>query len=506
MRPERPPGGPSSGSLPSSGRFPNWAVRRPLRARRRCLGATSPCLCARDVRAASAAARALLRDGAPRLFRVEGSALTPGAALGLRPPAPRGVAEAVRRLRSETGAGARGRPDVWIAVAREQWDTLSRTAFEAAAIRLGNRVEVVDVPDETVAPAGPDAWRRALWVPCGTLQASVRLYEWLASLGCASGREARARALDVLGGPGFARFSADPTGDAPLPVLVGEPSQQHRASEPAPEAGDPGTRVERALAAGRVELALAEADRWILSRPDARPEAWFALSSLLSAHLASNRPAWLEALEAEREIVGGRTREALIRLDAIGARQAPDRGEKRRSKLRAAEVAMMLGDAAAASRRAAAWRREHPQAPAEEGRRALRLGAEGLAREGRTDCALALLAEAAELGEPGAAEDVDNVLARARVLSLAGRFEEEGRLYEAERPRALASGDDAVAARFLAQEARALLDRRRVFSRAAAPRGGAPADRRAGRARRPADRRRGHALPCGQTGRAARTR
>jgi hypothetical protein len=46
MRPERPRGGPSSGSLPSSGRFPNWAVRRPL-PRGAAVSARRPPACAR---------------------------------------------------------------------------------------------------------------------------------------------------------------------------------------------------------------------------------------------------------------------------------------------------------------------------------------------------------------------------------------------------------------------------------------------------------------------------
>ncbi|MEX0880020.1 MAG: sigma 54-interacting transcriptional regulator [Thermoanaerobaculia bacterium] len=93
--------------------------------------------------------------------------------------------------------------------------------------------------------------------------------------------------------------------------------------------------------------------------------------------------------------------------------------------------------------------------------RALRLGAAGLAREGRTDCALALLEEADHLGADLAdAERLETGLARARVFALAGRFAEEGAVYEALRPVALRGADERLAARFLAQEARALLDRR----------------------------------------------
>src|SRR5262249_49187401 len=117
------------------------------------------------------------------------------------------------------------------------------------------------------------------------------------------------------------------------------------------------------------------------------------------------------------------------------------------------------------ARRAAAWRRSHPEAPAGERVRALGLGAVGLAREGAFDPALALLDEAGRSGGGLTAGGGGGVsLVRGRVLALAGRVADEEALYDTVRPLALAAGD-AVAARFLAQEARRLLDRHE-FSRA----------------------------------------
>jgi tetratricopeptide (TPR) repeat protein len=103
----------------------------------------------------------------------------------------------------------------------------------------------------------------------------------------------------------------------------------------------------------------------------------------------------------------------------------------------------------------------HPEAPAAESVRALRLGAAGFSREGRVDCALALLEEADRIGASlSAGEKLENALARARVFALAGRFEEESAVYDAVRAAALGAGDELLACRFLAQEARGLLDRR----------------------------------------------
>ncbi len=72
-----------------------------------------------------------------------------------------------------------------------------------------------------------------------------------------------------------------------------------------------------------------------------------------------------------------------------------------------------------------------------------------------------MLDEAARLGAAlPVGEIVETALARARVFAFSGRFEEEAAVYAEVRSRALGSGEEGVAARFLAQEGRGLLDRR----------------------------------------------
>ena len=435
--------------------FPGLARPEAAAARERCLGVGSEAIGGARSRAFAETARAVLRERDPRVFEPPPSALTPGGALRLDPP-PDGVGDATRRLREH--ARERARP-VWIAVERERWDSLSRRAFDAARLALGDAVEVVEVGSGGGFPETPADWRRALWVPCGAVAASVRFYEWFAELVRSDPARARDRLRRILASPGWAEFVADPTGDAPLPhaaEAADPPPPRVRAPD-----SEPGERIEELLAAGRAALAVREAEKWIREFPQRRAEAWFALSARLSAAVPAASVPWLEALEAEREIAGGRPRDALARLERLGRSGAGSAAESRRARLRAAEVAVMLGRHAEAARRAAAWRREHPDAPARESVRALALGAAGLAREGRTDCALALMEEADRLG--GDASELDRLetgLARARVFALAGRYAEEDAVYETLRPFALGAADERLAIRFLAQEARALLDRR----------------------------------------------
>ncbi|HTR04852.1 MAG TPA: sigma 54-interacting transcriptional regulator [Thermoanaerobaculia bacterium] len=437
--------------------FPELAGPAASPARQRCLGASVAALGTRSERALLEKARAIVRRRAPRVFGLEASPFAPGAALSLDAPPPKSAAEAVRRLVGGAASDAAGQGAVWIAVAPEEWDALSRLAFEAAARRLASRVDVVVLPSAAERLDGPDAWRRALWLPFGTLPALVRFYEWLAGLDPASNAEGRARGREFLASSGFARFAADPTGDAPLPLAMPLPPARREPAVPRDSEG----AIGRALADGEVDRALELARRRVAEFGEAGPEAWFALSALLSARLGDRTVPWVEALEAEREVAGGRTADARTRLERLVRHPGCPPEERRRAVLRLAEVGVMLGEWGSAARLAAAWRREHPEAPAAEGARALRLGAAGLAREGRTDCALALLDEADALpGGLGAADRLELLLTRARVYALAGRFEDEDRLYALGRPPALASGDDRLAARFLAQEGRALLDRR----------------------------------------------
>jgi DNA-binding NtrC family response regulator len=451
------------------------ALRRFLRlsrpasasARQRCLGVSAAAMLSAPRRALAEKARAILRGAAPRLFVSRASSLEPGGALGLDPPAA-GIEEAVRRLReSVNGDGGRA---AWIAVEPEHWDSLSRQALETARLALGARIEFSTIPSLPALPESPDEWRRALWIPCGTMTASVRLYEEFARAVSVDPGCARDLAREMLASTAWASFAADPTGDAPVPMPV--------TLRPPPDLGscrgrsaptlpaDPGTRVERRLASGDWEGAVAEAAAWVRSSPDRGVESWFPLAArLASADRAL--PAWLEAIEAEREIAGGRAAEASERLRRLDSNSEADPGERRRARLRLAETAMMRGRYGEAARRAAAWRREHPEAPPAEAVRALRLGAAGLAREGRTDCALALLDDASGAAAGlASAERIEIELVRARVFALAGRFEDEADLYRRVRGLVLSAGDARVTARFLAQEARGLLDRRE-YGRAA---------------------------------------
>ncbi len=446
--------------------FPELGQPAASGARQRCLGLSARAVRTARARAMSEKARALLSDAEPRVFEVAGSSVVPGSALGLL-PAPRGAAEASRRLRAEAARTARGRRAVWIAVAPERWDSLSRRGFDAARLSLAEQVEVVTIPGELPAPEGPDGWRGAIWVPCGTLAASVRFCEWFAGAVAGDPRGALGRAREVLGSPGFAPFVADATGEAPLPARTREAWGATRgvgiaeAAAPADRADDPGARIEALLEAGRRDAALEEARRWVASAPDARPEAWFSMSARLAAEMGESLAPWLATLEAEREIAGGRPLEARVRLERIVRDAASDPEARRRAQLRLAEVTVLLGDAAHVARRAAAWRMEHPRAPAREMTRALRLEAIGLAREGGHDAALELLDEADRAGAAsGLGERVETALVRAQVHALAGRFDAEDGVYAALRPAVLGGGDERIHARFLAQEARGLLDRR----------------------------------------------
>jgi len=438
-------------------------------ARERTLGIPGAAFHSPGARAMARKAEALLRGRRPRVFRSAVSALTPGGALGLGTF--RSIAEASRLLRDDASKG--DEPVVWIAVAPEDWDEPSRRAFETAALSLPAAAEVVRIPRDPPAPQSPAEWRRALWVPCGTIAASVRFYERFAEWA----REAPTNgdgpeiARRLLRRPDWARFAADPTGHAPCPddrgarADSGGPAPETARTESSWRSEDPGSRIEGLLAKDRVDAAIEEGRRWVEGCPERAVEAWFPLAARLCARAGRVTEPWLEAIEAEREIAGGRGDDAKSRLLRLARSAAATPAQRRRAELRAAEIAASLGSACEAARRAAAWRRAHADAPPEESVRALRLGAAGLAREGRFEPALALLDDADRAGPSLPVEArVEVALARAQVLALAGRVAEEEALYDSVRSVALGSGD-AVAARFLAQEARRLLDRRE-FGRA----------------------------------------
>src|SRR5262249_6986211 len=77
---------------------------------------------------------------------------------------------------------------------------------------------------------------------------------------------------------------------------------------------DPARRVELWLAAGETRRAAEEGEKWYRASHAGEIEEWFAMSALLAGALGSDLPPWLDALEAEREIAGGRPREAESRL------------------------------------------------------------------------------------------------------------------------------------------------------------------------------------------------
>jgi len=452
--------------------FPELAAAQAATARERCLGFVSEALRSPRARALAEKARAILRGLAPRLFEAGSSPLTPGGALSLLPPAD-GPVDAARRLRSLANTTSRRAP-CWIAVEPETWDPVSRRAFEAArhslALARDGHLQVIIVPGALPAPDSPSEWRRAAWVPCGSLAGSVRFYEGLSAAASSHPHRARSLIKRVLGGSFWASFAADPTGDAPLPPALFEavPSSASAAPPTRRErelaSRDPGLRIERLLEEGRTGAALREAESWVAAFPHRPAVAWFSLAAHLTARLGASdvpTPAWLEAIEAEREIVGGRPAEAKGRLERVVRALDADAGLRRRCRLRVAEIVVMQGQPGEAARRAAEFRRTYPEAPAAESVRALRLGAVGFSREGRVDCAIALLDEAERLGRVLPVEEaVETALARARVFALAGRLEEESAVYESVRPIALGAGDDGLAARFLSQEARGLLDRR----------------------------------------------
>ena len=224
---------------------------------------------------------------------------------------------------------------------------------------------------------------------------------------------------------------------------------------------DPARRTEWLLAAGELEGALEAGEAWFMSLPSGSLERWFELSARLAAACAPPLPPWLEGLEAERDVAGGRPEEAEARLDRLAEWPAASTQQRRRAALRRIEIQAGRGRWAEAGRRAAAWRRTHPESPAGETVRALRVEAGARARDGQHESALELLDEADRIGiDLPLPDGIETALVRARVYSLAGRFREESEAYGRFRAAALEQGDEALAARFLSQEALGLADRR----------------------------------------------
>ncbi len=230
----------------------------------------------------------------------------------------------------------------------------------------------------------------------------------------------------------------------------------------------PERRVERLLRAGDLDEALAEAGTLARGSPRSGPGRWFDLSARLAAAASQAGralPPWLEALEGERELSGGRVESAESRFRAVAESPLAEDPERRAAGLRLFEIAAQRGRGREAALAARAWRDAHPEAPPAETARALLVEASGDSRDGETARALARLDEAALVaGALPAAARLEIALSRAAVFSRAGRFEEEAAEYAAGWPLARESGDERLAARLLASEALGLADRREFDS------------------------------------------
>ena len=512
--------------------FPELAGPAAAGARKRTIGLAGSFLRHVSVRALISQARALAQGREARVFSAGDSALTPGAALGL-PEIPTGVAAAARALRKAHDRGSR-RP-VWIAVEPDRWDPVSRQAFETARRALSQEIEVVSLDGELPVPALPDEWRREIFVPCGTLSASLRFYEAFAQLVQAEPASARSLAEMLTGSCLWARFVGDPTGDGSLPApdearalpearqpaglereilqalaayggpvtgarvsrlfprravssslerlrsradvtrdasgrwCVSAAGREKALSTPARRRAlcrrwaqiepDVGKRVELLIDIGDLDEALAQAQQWHSEAGAGPPERWFALSARLTAAAELSPPPWLELLEAEREIAGGRPEEARSRLLAVAAAASSSPEEKASARLRAAELLARDGRFGQAAGEAAVWRTDFPDAPPQEQVRALRLEASARAREGEHEKALILLAAAERQAAAGPlAERLETALVRADVYWRAGRRREESEIYE--QWRAAVAEDERLTARLLAHEALSLSDRR----------------------------------------------
>ncbi|HTD51700.1 MAG TPA: hypothetical protein VK780_01625, partial [Thermoanaerobaculia bacterium] len=463
--------------------FPELGSSAAAGARKRTIGVAGSFL--RDVtsRALLTRARAVLQGREARVFHAGGSTLTAGAALGLA-EVPLGAAAAARALRESHPRRDSSRQSLWIAVEPDRWDSISRHAFETARRALGEEIEVVTLDGQVPAPVLPDEWRREIFVPCGTLSASLRFYDTFSQLVRSEPSSAGSVAERLTASPEWARFVADPTGDAPLPNAVAEQPEVSAAgarlpaglerdlldslaayggaassarlsrlfpgralssslerlrsrgevrrdasgcwslsasgSRQAPSTperrrllcgrwaqseSDVGKRVELLIDGGDLEEALAQAKRWQTESGANPPDRWFALSARLTAATQGQCPAWLELVEAEREVAGGRLPEARSRLLAVAEAESSSPEEKGAARLRAAEVLARHGHPGQAAGEAAAWRTDFPDAPPRDRIRALRLEAAARAREGEQGKALALLDEAERQGASGPLAD-----------------------------------------------------------------------------------------------------
>ncbi|MGE5276277.1 MAG: sigma 54-interacting transcriptional regulator [Acidobacteriota bacterium] len=395
--------------------FPSLSGRAAAPARRRAAGFAGSFL--RDVhsRAVIEAGRAILEGRQARLFLPGGSALDPGSALGLE-PAPSSSADASRRLRELARAeAARGRA-AWIAAGLERWDPLSRRAFETAARFLPVEIEVRRVPGQASPPRLPDEWRREVFVPCGTMAAALRFYEWLDDEVRDEPGRAREMALDCLASDEWAAFASDPTGQAPLPA-----PRARAASCGAPDALGFAERQVLTLLAPR-ETALGAAPIARLLGRSARP-ALSRLSSL--GHVEAVASGWKLTPSGRRGVLTGPAAAAVSRRCA----------ERETDPARRIDLLLAAGAVPEALEAGERWRREDPSRPAEAWfELAARLSAAGAEtppwlalieaeREvagGRPAEALAILDELARCGSAG---DPERREAGLRAAEIGARVE-----------------------------------------------------------------------------------
>ena len=379
--------------------FPALAEPAAAPARERTFGLGGHALRSSGARALAEKALAIFRGRAPRVFEPGPSPLTPGGALRLTPPV-EGTADAARRLRA-LAVERDGRSPVWIAACPETWDPVSRRAFDSARRSLGDAVEVVVVPEHAALPGfalGLAAGRLGAVRKPRRLGALLRVARGGGRSGARSG-PLPSSPYTGLAGLGRVRLRSDRRRAASSRQPSKRPPRSHRRllarSRPATRAS--GSRIfsKKGSRASRC----AKPNGGCAAFRDAPPEAWFALAARLQAAVPPPLPPWLEAIEAEREIAGGRPQAARARLERVG----PGAGGRRRSAPPGPAARSPRSPSCSArppKRRVAPPSGDGciPARPPAEAVRALRLGAAGFAREGRVDCALALLDEAERLG------------------------------------------------------------------------------------------------------------
>ena len=496
-------GAPSSGS-PAPPHVSGARACRPRPARGSAASGSPPTPCARRARGRSPRRRAPCSpDRRPRLFEAGARPLTPGrrSASPRRRGEPADAAGACARRLASVAPRRAGRLD------RRRARSGGTRSRGARSTRRGSPWPRASRSSRCRARCprrtAPDEWRRAVWVPCGTLAGSVRFYEWFARGGRGgAARRARARSRS----PRLSRLRARSprTRPATLRCRSGRASSRRARGGEAAACRSRGRSRRRASSvSSRRDVGAPRSRRpsaGSRARPGRRaPRPGSRSRRVWRADGGAASPPWLDAIEAEREIAGGRPPEAKARLERI-ARDArvATRSERRGAAARGRGRRHDRRGRREAARRAAAWRRQHPDAPAAEigagaASRRGRALAGGPQRTARSRCSTRRTAPDASAPRR---DGVETALVRAHVLALAGRFEEEAAVYDAVRPAALGAGDDRLAARFLSQEARGLLDRReyaraivRLEEAIGVGRG------RSGGARGPRARSRGDAVP-----------